>query len=704
MSLRQNIVFKRLLVLGLKPSHIQPIINLVELWIKHNGFDWTISRLKQFKIGYIHNYADQKADLNWISHIHNVPKGPFKNIWKMKNPNKALNALMIYTDLVSPKVTIKQWTKFFKSAQQDNPISDIRILWPEAFPNSRRIYNSKNYEFAFPQSLQSFKFENLDRITLKSIRTPQWNSDTLRSGENSAYNMSRTFRHHLAVNYLYDNYDYRNGFPEWFQKGVMRQFKDVREMVYDHERIGDYVGRISFIQEPGFKLRAVANPVISLQILMEPLKNFVMNSLKVIPEDYCHDQDQAILDISRYLRHSTDNRLSSIDLSDATNNIPLGPQIQLLETLLGPKHPQIELFHQVSRGKWHVESPSGESSVTFNNGQPLGSGPSFGVFSLFHHFVARCAICEVEEDPKALVDFFSTLNNYDLESGSCRDKSCTDPDPYAYWIVGDDIVIDSKYSDEYLRIMNIYYQVPISVDKCLFDTRTAEFCSRLISSTAILHAFKWKTISDSSFLHIAKSLGPKSLPLFRPKQQRVLKAIGYIPDTIGGPVSWNPDGLPLGIREQLFWDDANKLANSVNDTAKSIRSSDLTYMFYRDLKVILSFGINPTDSVIPLFDGQSESSVVNHIDKGKLFASRQRDILKHKFHTYLYEKHDSVNKDVEYSKAFLLMVKDMPDILTRNLTSKERARDHTWLTHTYFDHISEMDVYFEKLYKLFVSN
>jgi hypothetical protein len=714
MSLRQNIVFRRLSILGVSDSEIRPIIQLIEKWVLHNGFDWTISRLKQFKVAYIKKIAGAQPEYDWISHTDR-PRGPLGVIWKLNKPNKALNALMIYTDFVSPKLTEKQWKKFSSSAQQDNP-SFMKIDWPSAFPKASRVYSKDSYEFSFPQRLQSFSFKNIDRINLKNIRTPQWVSDTFRPGENSAYNMSRTFRHELIANYIYDNYDVRNAFPVWFEKAIVSQYKDSREMIYDHDRVGDHVGRISFIQEPGYKLRAVANPVISLQIMLEPLKQFVMNALKVIPQDYCHNQDAAILNISHYLRDDSSHRLSSIDLSDATNNIPLTPQIELLETLLGPKHPQIELFRKVARGKWYVDSPEGETSITFNNGQPLGTGPSFGTFSLFHHFVARCAICNVDDEPDALVDFFHNLNQYYLETGDRNRRDCVndyEPGSWPYWIVGDDIVIDQRYADSYMDLIHNYYKVPISMDKCLFNVRAAEFCSRVITPTSISHAFKWKTVSDNSFLHIAKSLGPKSLPLFRTKQQALLKKIAYIPDTIGGPVSWNPDGLPLGIREQLFWDDADKLFSSKNLTSSAVRSSDLTYKFYRDLKLILSFGSSPLDNLFPVPNGVEQAfaspSEIHHIDVvsdpskriGKVSHSRQREIVFGAFTQYLYDNHDSRNIDIKYSNAFLIAMRMFPDIHLKSLYAHELKSNTDWYHDQYFEHPTESNLYFEKLCNLF---
>jgi hypothetical protein len=301
---------------------------------------------------------------------------------------------MIYTSFVSPKVTKKQWHKFKSSVQQEDeedPQSNYYLPYiPIGVFDNITIMETKEqgkeiFTYQFPRTLENFEFKST-RLHHQKVRSPSWEDLGSKTVPNTIVNTLNSFNHLYVRKFILTYYG-KDMLPKWFHDRVLSQYSHISNVWQSFDN-GDVVGRISFIQEPGYKLRAVANPVISLQIMLEPLKQFVMNALKVIPQDYCHNQDAAILSISHYLRDDSSHRLSSIDLSDATNNIPLTPQIELLETLLGPKHPQIELFRKVARGKWYVDSPEGETSITFNNGQPLGTGPSFGTFSLFHHFVA----------------------------------------------------------------------------------------------------------------------------------------------------------------------------------------------------------------------------------------------------------------------------------------------------------------------------
>jgi hypothetical protein len=696
MSLRHEVCFRRLQVLGVSPRNIQPIIREIDLWIKHNGPEWAIARLKTMKVSFLQKTVGIRDNLYpWISTSNNVPTGPLSCLFKLKNAKKTLNSLMIYSDLVSPRVTKRQWKKFSESAHQKN-VKEIPINWYSDYrPPVKTVNDSGNIEVLYPQSLSSFKFKG--RIDLRQIRTPQWESDRFMTGDNTPKNMVKSFNHVIARQYMNKHMD-KDSLPLWVKNSILKEYKDINNVMYSLSHTS--VGRISFIQEPGYKLRAIANPHPSFQVLTSPLKGFVMNGLKRLHEDYCHNQQGAFDEIRQYLSDDLDHRLSSIDLSDATNNIPLTPQLELLESLLGPNHPQIELFRDISRGEWNVASPSGETTITFNNGHPLGTGPSFGLFSLFHHFVVRCAISVVDKDDSPLRDFFRDLNFSSLEHDNSENpvwrQHCLNRTVYPYWIVGDDIVINSKYERSYLDIMNGYYKVPISFDKCLFNVHAAEFCSRLITEKSVYPAYKWKTVHDESFIEVARHMGPKSLPLFRPKQQKVLKQIAYIPDTLNGPISWNPKGLPLSIRENMYWDDANKLLSLSNDTTNYIKRQELDYNFLKELGLILTFSNHS------LQDLHTQSVPISNEMKDRILSSRQRDLLWESFSTVLYKEGDMKNQDLSYRDTFIrVTLREFPDLHSKSFTEFEASQNPSWIEDTYFSHINESNKYFQKLCKLY---
>lgn len=707
MSLRQEIVHRRLRVFGLKYNQITQIIDQVNSWIRNNGSEWTISRLKLMKVNYIQSLAhpEQKIEWSWIKTKNSVPSGVFKPIFELNNPKKILNSLMIYSDLISPKVTKKQWKKFIGSAHQEIDDSKYDLFVPVITDLSKpvRIMHSKERnvnteDWYFPQSVGNYKFK-VTHLDYSNVRAPNWYSDHGKTIPNNALNTVNSFSHFSVRRYMNKHYEI-DTLPEWFLRSIRNNWRKIDEVMVAKDR-QDHVGRISFIQEPGYKLRAIANPYPTFQTLLEPLKLFLMNTLRVLPEDHCHDHQAAREGIRSFLKNNPDINLSSIDLSDATNNIPLKPQIELVETLIGPSHPQLELFREVARGKWYIETPDGESSMSFNKGHPLGTGPSFGLFSLFHHYVARCAIAMTDEVPDAIDDFYRSLNSQKLSDGFVENYTIENNmniKPYPYWIVGDDIVIANKYAENYIAIINGIYDVPISYDKCIFNSRVAEICSRVITETSIIPMYKWKVINDSSFLTVARDLGPKSMILFRPKQQAILRLIGGIPDTLGGPVSWNPYGKCLLQREAEFWKDANEFMDIVSTDSVYVRREEVHYQFLRDIKVILNFKKHSLfDKVHDEGIGTSvstETSIVSENSDSPIDSlSRQRELLYAEF-KFCIERGSSIGHSFK-SAAILLNLRPH----TVRFNDEEYDNHISDFTFPKVDpnKVREYDVFFEKL-------
>jgi hypothetical protein len=668
MTISRQAVLRRLQVFGLNKSQALQIIHQVNEWINHNGFEWTINRIKSMKIYYIQSLANpkEKHDLSWIKSRNGIPTGPFRSIFRLNTPKKILNSLMIYSQFVSPAVTAKQYNKFSKSVHQEN--DDSRFELPHlSMPKCMDIYikhestgsmkldksnvdKSESVTVRFPITLEKYEFGT--HLVYPRSRSPIWRSLTGNTAVNTAMNSVLTFGHLYVREYLNKYYkDY--SFPDWYSKSIGIYHSQISEVhvALDHN---DHVGRISFIQEPGYKLRAVANPYPSFQILLEPLKDFVMKSLEFIPEDYCHNQDEALNSIKQYLGDDLDFKLSSIDLSDASNNIPLKPQIELIARFLGADHPQLELFTKVSRGKWYVRTPDGDSSIQYNVGQPMGLGPSFGLFSIFHHFVMRLAINIVDGNNEATDDFFELLTmGHKRHNSKKREDYLDNRNYFPYWIVGDDIVMDSSYQDAYISIMNGTYNVPISIDKCIFNSRYAEMCSRIINKDHVTPSYKWKEINDSSFLDVAKNLGIKSYNLFKPKQKVILDHIAQIPDTLGGPVSWNPQSLCLQEREAKFWTDAEKYLSVSSETSPYVRRETIQYEFLRDIGVLLHFDRVSVHDTIDKVSPKSIETPMDDLVDGRL--SLQRQIILTNYYDILNEESDGIGlfkKDpIKYYKS-----------------------------------------------------
>jgi hypothetical protein len=200
----------------------------------------------------------------------------------------------------------------------------------------------------------------------------------------------------------------------------------------------------------------------------------------------------------------------------------------------------------------------------------------------------RYVISLVEDDPMILQSFLDFL-----KTGNVK---VIQFDMFQYAIVGDDIVMNSIYTDTYIRVIEMI-ECKISYDKCIFNTDIAEFCSRIITKDKVYRAYKWKVVSDSSFIQMCKAFGPNILPLLRPRQKAIAKSIGSIPDTLGGPIGWNPDGKCLLQREAELW----KLAEQLNDLKTeediSVPRSKVHFLLKQSLGLIPFRSVSLNDMV-----------------------------------------------------------------------------------------------------------
>jgi hypothetical protein len=285
---------------------------------------------------------------------------------------------------------------------------------------------------------------------------------------------------------------------------VINNFEDDLQSCYPSDFT---VGRIGLIQEPGYKLRAVANPGRIFQRVLEPIGQVLYGTLPRLPWDCTFDQSKSFLPLQEAL--SAGVVVDSVDLSGATDYFPL----ELQEFILRKIFPKVEvdLFHEISRGNWDVP---GKGQIQWIRGQPLGLYPSFGAFALTHGLLLLGL------------------------AGAWKGQ---------FYVLGDDVVIlDRNLAIKYLQILE-ELGCPVSSSKSLCSTKLCEFGGKVITDSSVIPQFKWRAISDDSFIDLARNLGPRSLPLFRSRQQNVLKQVSPVPECLGG-LGWNAKGIPVKDR------------------------------------------------------------------------------------------------------------------------------------------------------------
>jgi hypothetical protein len=183
------------------------------------------------------------------------------------------------------------------------------------------------------------------------------------------------------------------------------------------------IGKIGLKQEPAGKVRifAMADPIT--QWLLRPLHVQIFKFLKTLKTDGTFNQLAPL----KRVPFDKGIPLYSLDLSAATDRLPIDIQVRILEVLFGTEYSLrwksilIDRPYVVNHGEGLKES------LFYNTGQPMGSLSSWAMLALTHHVIVQMAAY----------------------------LSCIKLPFTRYAVLGDDIIIWSKpVQRKYLEIMD----------------------------------------------------------------------------------------------------------------------------------------------------------------------------------------------------------------------------------------------------------
>jgi hypothetical protein len=442
-----------------------------------------------------------------------------------------VNVLMVYSTLTNKSMTPKQEKKFFGSMEsEDKTGMDSKLHHYSTFKLPRKTFDE--FHELFPDSPEeSMVYIPLPKPFVEFCLSPMKSAPSL---------LGTSIRSDDALGQLLfflnstPCLEAMERFPLVFADVLPNRYVAAAKVApnYGIMRSGWHpyglpeckasVGKIGLIQEPGCKLRAVANPNAIWQAALQPLKSMILRDLKVnFPTDCTHDQESGCYAIQSWLKQG--KVCYSVDLSDATNLMPLPLQIDLLrgryKSSDSPYLDQlISAFEYASRAPWYLRTESGYRICHFTRGQPLGLQPSFACFALTHNVLLQGITKSLGLNP---VETFR--------------------------ILGDDIVIsDSRVHSIYrATLKNLGCQV--SESKCLTSSEMAEFAGCIITKEILGHAYKWTKPTWENFISLAEEYGPKARQMMYGGMRKVLDLMAPIPTEIGG-FGWNPQGVPLQKR------------------------------------------------------------------------------------------------------------------------------------------------------------
>lgn len=521
-----NDLCQKLRIVGLTKEETLPIVNLITKQVAAEGPENVVARLKILKQAGVDVLAGNMPKFHWIAHTPKAPKGPWKPVFQKlysssyKHRKRALNALMVYAHLCLPR-------RAAPTAVQERKFIGSVVHTPDAVSLREKGIKSVRSSSDWIRVIRWMGIHLKEsRCDLRLGEAPDAIGYILRKKGDDRTGVAYAER---QVNAFLGSDAGRpfHCFPEVLQSlGDVGQ--DYFELVHPwHNAYGDYkeslppvepVGVIGSTQEPGFKFRAFASPNLILQAALEPLKNTLLRCVRHFPSDCTFDQMKGVLGVQTWLQSG--DTVYAVDLSDATNNFPLALQLELLRSI-GIADSSVTLLDLVSRSPYR-KVWGDRANVSWNVGQPLGAGPSFPAFALAHTAVALLAGMRAGLQPwEALRHFY---------------------------VLGDDFVTNhGGLHSEYRQILDLLH-CPISEQKCLVSTSASEFAGKLITQHHVYHGYKYRAMSDQSFLDVVRTLGKQSISpaLLSADQYATCRLLYDIPEPYG--LGFNPKGIPLSVR------------------------------------------------------------------------------------------------------------------------------------------------------------
>jgi hypothetical protein len=545
--------------------------------VANSGEEWTVKRCKSLKVDFLRYLSGDACITPWLAlNKSGLPRGILSAMFRYGKTDKKkrcviINSLMVYSLFESKKVTDSQTKKFLEGLNAPNlpcskeELDSFSTSVKNYFSYTRKIIRGGNHLLVYRGSPGK-----RSPVVHQNNTVPQ---DSCIDKELVLFNTPGGQYLYQKYQSLFDPVIDGTGHQRWMRT-LTRPFPE------DTKVIG---GKISFIQEPGYKLRSVANPMRSYQLALLPFGKAIYREVKALPWDCTHDQQLAHPYIQNHL--SQGETVHSVDLSSATDFFPLDLQLAALTAVFG-KVQDIDLFAEISRSEW--KSPLGP--LSWKQGQPLGLYPSFGSFTMTHGLLL-----------------------YWL-SGSAYH--------HQFFVVGDDVVIlDEDLFIKYSEWLTAH-GCPYSAEKSISSNELSEFAGKIITSNAVYPQYKWRRMSDDNFLDLCRSLGNKSRSLLSSRQKLIFDKFKDLLPPVGLGFSHPGENYADMWLRTLDFMDMEKVARRSLMGLRSIVNTRLYTDFSTNSNDSYShFDENVLKELLVTFDEK-----VRHVIKQTVFAN-YRNIL-----------------------------------------------------------------------------
>lgn len=433
-------------------------------WERHHGTKWLVNRLKLMKAYLLTGVADKSIRL----HEDGTFVGAFRHLSRVALRNRkgsilADRCLRVYGRWESTQITASDYLSFKASVElTPEPSRDIPLRIPPLMVRAAKSAVRANFNLALPISKKK-------KVPFSKGRKSEWDTHPMEHYQILQEQCPNLLRKHLSffqdhifsVDYYHEDYDQSFG-SFWNPDEDPLQF--------------DVAGRIAGLtKDRGLKKRYIANPHRLLQMATSRLQNAANRTLEGLEVSLVHDQSLSEDWIVGQLEKG--KRIWSLDLSSATDNFPLWYQEEVARKLFPHLDADINLWLDICSLLWELPitdkqqdallaekyshlspslRPKYTESVRYTKGQPMGTAPSFAIFTLSHIAL--------------LYSLGGTTENFR--------------------VVGDDVVIScGKLAYDYQHYMKLL-GVAISTSKSIFNSTRAEFAGRICDIRGFWPSYK----------------------------------------------------------------------------------------------------------------------------------------------------------------------------------------------------------------------
>lgn len=259
---------------------------------------------------------------------------------------------------------------------------------------------------------------------------------------------------------------------EWIPESLDRQTRcyEMRQVMRSKGLHDSVAGRISAIQEQGYKARVVAQPSAWVQLAFQPYhKRLAKACVELFPfECDVYDQVKGVYDIMGHM--ANDEVATCVDLRSATDRFPRFLTIKLIQVLGYPEYAQA--LEEISTKDWACYFAEG-GKISYGAGQPMGAYGSFPAFTLSNLVLSEVAVRAALTE-RAIMASRGT---------DCGPKLASFPSGARFHIVGDDDSFSDKRVSEIYTGMLKTLGVETSPEKCFEGGKVAEYAGFIIRKT-----------------------------------------------------------------------------------------------------------------------------------------------------------------------------------------------------------------------------